>query len=460
MPAYRRAYLFVIRKKGKTALLLVTFLVIMTLLLAGMAVNRAAKTAAAQLRESIGGYFKIAPDYQKMIIRQFTDRQLIDQVMETEGIKAYNAMDTWYLSVPELTLKPGKFTGEGDGKAQMTRLLGNNDSSLHEYFVLNIFTLEEGRHLRPDDTGQALISRELAQMNQLKAGDTFTAYITEDGNVTGEAAGAGASEDGYRLKIAGIFDEMHTEAGNQNTPECDLPANFIFIDAATSQDIGRKRQGTSQRYFNGGAAFFARDPKELDRIVQEVQRLDGVDWDSLKLTVNNTAYQKSVEALDRLSGMTFLMVGLITVISVSLLSLLLTLWERDRIHEAGVLMAFGISKRNILWQHFLECGLIFALAFCLAAAVSFPLSRQAGKVLYHDAAGEAKENTEAVSYTFTNDPVDVDAAAPEVNFGAKLRLPALALSGVMGIVIVGISVGISFLVIVRRKPKELLTVME
>ena len=50
MPAYRRAYLFVIRKKGKTALLLVTFLIIMTLLLAGMAVNRAAKTAAAQLR--------------------------------------------------------------------------------------------------------------------------------------------------------------------------------------------------------------------------------------------------------------------------------------------------------------------------------------------------------------------------------------------------------------------------
>ena len=47
MPAYRRAYLLLFGKKEKTALLLVTFLIIMTLLLAGMAVNRAAKDSGS-----------------------------------------------------------------------------------------------------------------------------------------------------------------------------------------------------------------------------------------------------------------------------------------------------------------------------------------------------------------------------------------------------------------------------
>ena len=50
-------------------------------------------------------------------------------------------------------------------------------------------------------------------------------------------------------------------------------------------------------------------------------------------------------------------------ISIVLLSLLLALWERDRIHEAGVLMSFGISSKKYILAAFLECAAVFLLAF-------------------------------------------------------------------------------------------------
>ena len=55
-------------------------------------------------------------------------------------------MDTLYLATSS-RLKPARFTAENDSKASLARFLGNTDSSLHEYFILDILSLEEGRHI-------------------------------------------------------------------------------------------------------------------------------------------------------------------------------------------------------------------------------------------------------------------------------------------------------------------------
>ncbi len=77
MKAWRRAFLYVTRKTGKMVLLLVLFLTIMTLVLVDTAISQASEETAARLREEIGGYFKVATDYQKMDILQTVDQSLI-----------------------------------------------------------------------------------------------------------------------------------------------------------------------------------------------------------------------------------------------------------------------------------------------------------------------------------------------------------------------------------------------
>lgn len=455
MTARRRAFLYVSRKTGKTALLLITFVTILTVMLVGTSIHHASGQAAARLRETLSGYFEIDTDYESSDTPQHITQPLIDRVMKLDGIKACNAMDTCLLTVSGLALEPGRFTAEGNSKAQMTRILGNMDSSLNEYFTRNIFALGEGRHLQPEDSGKALISRTLAESNQLHTGDTFSASITED-----TAAGSEAAGTSYSFEIVGIFDEVQQSFSSENTAECDIASNFIFIDTASSQSIRRALSETAETVYTGGASFYVTDPREMNRIVNQVKQLDGIDWDSLKLTVNNTAYEKHAGPIERLNGTASLMVGLIAVIGMILLSLLLALWERDRIHEAGVLMSFGISKWNILMQHFWECASVFLIAFLLSALLSLPVSGQIGQSLYSREVTRAEQTAETSEYSLADTLLSTDTSAEEIDFQTGLHPLSIAVSGVLGLLLVSVSSGTAFLVTARRRPKELLTIME
>ena len=152
MPTVKRALLYIRRKPGKTILLLLLFFVISLLILTGMVIYNAAEGAAARVRESIGGYFKITSRYTTDGVPQFVDGALVDAVLGREGIKGHNSMDTLYLATSS-RLKPARFTAENDSKASLARFLGNTDSSLHEYFILDILSLEEGRHIAPGVRG-------------------------------------------------------------------------------------------------------------------------------------------------------------------------------------------------------------------------------------------------------------------------------------------------------------------
>lgn len=60
---YNRAWLYVIRKKGKSILLSIILLLIATFVLTALAIGNASETARQNLRQSLGGNFLIATDY-------------------------------------------------------------------------------------------------------------------------------------------------------------------------------------------------------------------------------------------------------------------------------------------------------------------------------------------------------------------------------------------------------------
>ena len=66
---------------------------------------------------------------------------------------------------------------------------------------------------------------------------------------------------------------------------------------------------------------------------------------------------------------------------------------------------------------------------------------------------------EETSFSFDR-PIGMDAVDVDVQLNMELNPPAVLAAGGMGLLIVALSAGLSFLVIVRCRPKELLTVME
>lgn len=450
--AQQRAYLYVTRKTGKSILLLAAFFVLVTLLLFGTSVRFASERSAAQLRESIGGYFRISTDYSRMDAKNQINQELVSHIAETEGIKAFSAMDVCYMDASKLMVKPGKFAGEGDEKAHQTRVLGNTDTSLHEYFSLGIFELTRGRHVKETDTGKALISEELAELNHMTLGDHLLLRLTE-------ADADGRSGEIYDLEIVGLFDEVQKTPTSPQTPEYDIPANFIFTDIGSSQRMIQAMRPGRDQVYTGGAIFFVTDPQKTDKVVQEIEACGLLDFAHTRLTVNNAAYQNSVEPLTRLSNLSLLMLVLIVITGLAVLTLILILWERDRICEAGVLMSFGISKRNIWWQHFLECTFVFLAAFAVSSGIFAAVGPEAGDWLYGQVS-ERSETQDGSLDSFAEGAVNADLIQSGVSFEAGMQPGVLASAAFAGTVLIGVSTGMAFLVIARRKPKELLAAIE
>lgn len=110
-----------------------------------------------------------------------TVNQILEQV---DGITDYNAESYQMMCVDNLSLVPGLFnlSDPDDDLFQqvtnvykkVTNVYGNRYTSLYSKFQTGAFELVEGHHIRPDDTGKALVSDELADLNDLEVGDSIT----------------------------------------------------------------------------------------------------------------------------------------------------------------------------------------------------------------------------------------------------------------------------------------------
>lgn len=447
MKVWKRASLYLMRKKGKSVILLAILTVIATLALLCMSIGNAADSAMKILRETMGGYFKIGTDYSQGYAGQ-VDEAMVQKVMDAGGMKAYNGMDITYLMTEDLELQPGRFTGEGDRKAKLARFLGNTDTSLNEYFVLRYYTLKEGRHIGPEDEGKAVISRALAERNQLSLGDTFTVRINDE-DLTEELKERMTS---HTLEVVGIYEiEEYQVKSSSDAAECDIEENFIFTDTEAIRKIYEQLRDGEITTYTDGATFFVQDPKELEERVEALSQIEGYQWEEYAITKNNKTYEDSAIPLQRLSGMVTMMVAVIVVISLVMLSLVLFLWMRERLHEIGIYLSIGIQKSGIIGQHILENLMVAILAFLLAWAAagltSGTVERAVGTAFSQETESDGANENEAEE-TKEDSLVEV-----------RIGLIELCEIWGMGILIVIFSTGISSIIVLKMKPKDILSSM-
>ena len=65
MDFIKRAFLYVTKKRGKSALLFIILLVIATFVLTGLSIEKATRVTQDNLRYALGGEFEMAPDYSE-----------------------------------------------------------------------------------------------------------------------------------------------------------------------------------------------------------------------------------------------------------------------------------------------------------------------------------------------------------------------------------------------------------
>ncbi|GAB2027094.1 ABC transporter permease [Lactovum odontotermitis] len=447
MTLFERAVLYIRRKKGKSLILFFILLLVSALLLTGFSIRGAFQSTAYHLRQSLGGSFGLTIDKSKSdhfqprkdgkegqegleyVGKPISD-EVVKQIASLPEIRDFNASQVGNGILQGKDAAPLELvktnTDYADGDPILHTFTGESDtaSKYSSYFEQEIFKLTQGKHLTEQDKNAALISEELADLNHLKVGDEIELQSLD--NNTANVP--------IRLKIKGIFKILKPQASTAALPPPSLYQNRIFIDNSSGNALYAPNGSSYNR-----ADFYVNDPAKMQETMKSVRKIKSIPWDNFSITANDAKYQKAAKPLSSMNALIETMLMTVTISGICILSLLLTLWMRSRVHETGILLSIGIPKGRIVLQHMTEVLSLTFAAFCLAFLISEAAVQTFGKALL---AGSMTDKVRSVS----------ELGSSVTLTDALLVLGLGALAGI-------VSVGVSSISILRLKPKEILTKM-
>ncbi len=476
MRIFKRAFLYVTRKPGKTMLLFAILLIMATFVLTGLSIWKASEAAQLDLRQSLGGKFDIFVDWSNSpyVVRetvreeydeetgksstgfimystvQFTPEH-IAAIKDISGVKYCGARQDNLLPFEGLSLFPG--TIPTDAKYQgYTKALGVCNTEDDALFTTGTLTLAEGQHISSGDTHVAIISRDLAERNVLKIGDYLTAhsYNVEEEGFTGQE---------IKVQIIGLFTPNAVEQFGETVTTYDKIQNRVFVDLQTSKEF----DGGEINYGFSALHVAIDDPQDMERVVADVKALPGIDWKAFTVEVDNETYEHAAAPLAALNELVLTLLVVIIAVSAVILTLILTLWTKTRIHEIGVFLSVGIRKSAIISQYLIEVLLIAVLAFGLSYFTSNAIAGQIGDHLLEQRIQTEPEGDEVVSAAAA---VDVGADTliqkplpTENGIQVSVGLDNLIQLYLIGLAIIIVAVSASSITVMRLKPRKILSKM-
>lgn len=441
----KTAFLELSRKKIKTLILGIVFVIVFTGELGALTILFSAREARKPILAGIGATVTLewAPEYEEEGGADgniFTE-EAAAQMASAEYIVGVNQKCSDYV-LPVDFKNCRQYQGEDpyvqevriDGmEAEMEEwvaLEGDDRIDLIDAFRLGGSTLAEGEFPSSAEPG-ALVSRQLAEENGLAPGSriTFSAY--------------GKS---LTLAVSGIYETKSSftvTAENIVGPAVFAysPYNRIYADADTVSDFFDINKETLP------IDAYVDEPGHVQAAGEEIKAMD-FDWSVYRL-VNTTATQYSeqannIEAVIYTANMFFMAMSVFSAIA---LVLTMSIWAAQFPYEGGICLALGGSKWFAVAKLFVSslCIAVFALA------VSLPFSSWlAGGII--QAKNDAAKAASGIHSTFVTgvEPVShVVLARPDAGLLACFVLTALA--------VVLASCLLPLYTVFRLKPREILS---
>ena len=426
----KRAFLYSIRKKGKTLTLLAFLLVMATLMLTCFSIQSATETANANIKKALLGYFTING---KQLEGGITE-EVREQILGINGLSGrYTLRSYSYAGYCDAQGNPLEINTEEaaqipEGYEHAGKIVANSNSQDDSYFT-------EGGN-------QVLIHEKFAQRNGLSIGDTMLLKDVEGKNRT------------IPVTVAGIFTNTKEQDSIGIAPSYDLYDNIVFTDLSTAAFLLYGiEDGASVQYGD----FYVDDPDELERIMDEVKEIPGVVWEDCTFTRYDNDYQNAKESLEGLQNIVFIAIAVVSVICFLVLALFLTLRLRGRIHETGIYLAMGISKGSVLLQYLLEVVLVAAIALVISFGTSTVISHQIGSSLLSQVTSETYETVDLTGEHETAEEPAEDLNLAEIEVAVSGEDYALVWA--FGMALCMASTALAAYPIMKMKPKSILSQM-
>ena len=348
MNVYKRALLYVIRKKGKSLTLFLLLLLITVAVMVGVSIRDGTAKAAENLRATIGASFTMSGNINNLDFRDseagYTAEKIpislntVEQIRNIEGIKTYNAEQHTSVTAEEIYYLSGMSSGS---------LSANTETACQTDFMNGILELAEGRHITEDDRDAALISDKLAAENHLQVGSELV--LKSASNDSREQA---------KVLIVGLY---------SSDGKMEYDNDTIF----TTHDVYWKLSGQKPFGYSGNVTFYVNDPKELNHIVEQVQQITSIQWEDYFIRINESEYKAVAYQIQTMERLTEILITVIAGVGFIVVALVLAMSIRNRIHEAGILLSVGESAPQIMLQLICEILMIVVLVFLVSPVLGW-----------------------------------------------------------------------------------------
>lgn len=343
MNVYKRALLYVIRKKGKSLTLFLLLFLITESVMVGISIRDGTAKAAENLRATIGASFTMSGNINNLDFHDgeagYTAEKIpislntVEQIRNIEGIKTYNAEQHTSVTAEGIYYLSAMSSGS---------LSANTETAYQTDFMNGILELAEGRHITEDDRDAALISDKLAAENHLQVGSELVL----------ESA-SGDSGEQTKVLIVGLY---------SSDDKMEYDNDTIF----TTHDVYWKLSGQKPFGYSGNVTFYVTDPKELNHIVEQVQQIASIQWEDYFIRINESEYKAVAYQIQTMERLTEILITVIAGVGFIVVALVLAMRIKNRIHEAGIFLSVGESAPQIMLQLIFEILMIAVLVFLVS----------------------------------------------------------------------------------------------
>ena len=354
MTIIKRAWTAVARKRRRSLTIALIMTLIFTLLIGTLTVQQTMAQLKQSVERNIRAGFSIANKQPSGEVPM----DIAQRVQHLDKVKAHNFQSETTAGLPgkQLIDTAGSGVQLDANVAGEAKVTGATESNLLGEFTGRFYQLEQGKHLTEHDQNAALIHKTFAEKNDIKPGDKLD--ITKDGRrVT--------------VTVAGIF------SGKGEKPavlQSDMAENHLITSLTAAQQLTGSQQLTR-------ATYFAENPHQLKSLTDRVKSLPNVDWQKFSLTDNGAAFAGVLQNIAGIQNiLTIATIGAAGA-GLAVLSLVLVFWVRGRLHEIGILLSIGTSKRQIIGQFLAELAIIAAVSSVFALAIGSVASSQISTAL-------------------------------------------------------------------------------
>ncbi|EPB6159353.1 ABC transporter permease [Listeria monocytogenes] len=501
MNFFKRAWLSMKARKGRSVLQLIIFTVVCVLILSGFTIQSAADKASELAREQLGGTVTLTVDREKQM-QAMRDEAASSDSSSTESkpqfesspidvsdanelaklnhVASYNyysstqalasgfdpiesSGDTSSSNDESSTTAETQGPGGGQGGPQMVdadlSISGLLDSATSTDFEAGTSELTSGVAITSADKDKnvAMVEENLAEENDWKVGDSFT-VTSSDGNTK------------VTLKIVGIY--KTTDSGS------DMAQNFSFLNPYNKvyvpYTVANTIKGSDYKNTVDSAVYTMDDAANISAFEKEAKKVDSIDWDTFKLDANDTLYQQMIGPINSVASFSKNVVYIVSIAGALILGLLVMMQVRDRKYEMGVLLAIGEKRGKLIAQFFVEILIVALVSFGLAAASSHYVAQLAGNQLL---AQQNSSTNETTTSTENRGPGGGGGQGGPGGFGQsvsnltknteqikeldiQVTLEDMLKMGGIGIGIAFISVLLPAALVLRMNPKTILTKQE